>query len=406
MKYAIYKAANRIAQYGLSIASRFLSWPKAKQVTGAGCRKEISSVLGRLGVTKVMVVTGSHVGRSIAPEIIAALNSAGIETVHYSGVKANPTSDIVYEIRRLYLSEGCNGFLAIGGGSAIDAAKGAACLCVRPQKKLENLAGLLKVLKKIPPFVAVPTTAGTGSETTMAAVITDSETRHKYAIMDPLIIPLYAVMDPELTYNLPAKTTSTTGMDALTHAVESYLCVTNQTRDSIEFAEEATVLIFKYLERAYNNPTDTEAREKMMEAAYKAGWSFGRSGVGNVHAIAHTLGGLYDTPHGLANAVLLPIVLEDYGVKAEKKLAKLAELCEIACDGEDHEKAQAFIAEIRAMNSRMGIPETLPVEEKDIPQMTAWAKHEANPTYPVPVIYTDEDFERVIRALRTPDSAD
>lgn len=396
----LYTAGNRICQYGLSAASRFLKWPKAAPITGAGCRKEIPWLLKKLGVSKVMVVTGRHVGKSIAPEIIARIRAYGIEAVHYSGVQANPTSDIVYEIRTLYQENLCNGFLAIGGGSAIDAAKGAACLCVQPKKKLEDLAGLLKVRKKIPPFVAVPTTAGTGSETTMASVITDSVTRHKYPIMDPLIIPLYAVMDPELTKDLPAGTTSTTGMDALTHAVESYLCVTNQTHDSVQFAEEATVLIFKYLERAYRDPGDMEARGKMMEAAYKAGWSFGRSGVGNVHAIAHTLGGLYNTPHGLANAVILPYVLEDYGEKAYEKLARLAELTGTAETGSYEARAKAFIEEIKAMNRRMDIPDKLRIEEKDIPQMVSWAKHEANPTYPVPVVYDDERFEKVIRAVR------
>lgn len=401
----LYIAANRVAQVGLSVASRFVRWPKAKPVTGAGCRKQIPELLKKSGVSHVLVVTGRHVGKSIAPEIIDNIRESGINAVHYSDVQANPTSAIVYEIRDIYLKEQCDGILAIGGGSAIDAAKAAACLCVKRGKTLDDLAGMLKVLKKIPPFIAVPTTAGTGSETTMAAVITDSETHHKYPIMDPIIIPPYAVMDPELTVGLPLKTTATTGMDALTHAVESYLCWTNQTHDSISFAEEATVLIFKYLERAYLNPDDIEAREKMMEAAYKAGWSFGRSGVGNVHAIAHTLGGLYNTPHGLANAVLLPIVLEDYGEKIYKKLAHLAEITGVMNTGSDAEKSAAFIKEIRAMNSRMGIPDKLFVDEKDITQMISWAKHEANPIYPVPVIYTDKRFEMVIRILKSEDSS-
>lgn len=394
---SMYVLANRTGQAALNVASRFLKWPKAFPVTGPGCRREIPRLLKKLGVTKVMVVTGRHVGKSIAPGIIESIKAVGLDAVHFSEVQANPSSSTVYEIRRLYDETLCNGFLAIGGGSAIDAAKGAACLCARPGKTLDDLAGLLKVLKKIPPFVAVPTTAGTGSETTMAAVITDSETRHKYPIMDPVMIPLYAVMDPELTVDLPAKTTATTGMDALTHAVESYLCWTNRTADSIRFAEEATVLIFKYLESAYLEPGNLKARERMMEAAYKAGWSFGRSGVGNVHAIAHTLGGLYNTPHGLANAVILPYVLEDYGNTVYPKLARLAELTDTANNGSDSEKALAFIREIKAMNTRMGIPEKLPVDEKDIPLMVAWAKQEANPTYPVPVVYDDARFERVIR---------
>ena len=245
----------------------------------------------------------------------------------------------------------------------------------------------------------MPTTAGTGSETTIAAVITDAATHHKYAIMDLNLVPLYAVMDPELTRDLPQKTTSTTGMDALTHAVEAYLCWTNNTAESIRLAEEAVIAIFKYLERAYNNGSDMEAREEMLKASFKAGFAFTRAGVGNVHAIAHTMGGIYGTPHGLANAVILPIVLEDYGEVVYKKLAHLAEISGVARTGSDEEKAKAFIAEIYAMNKRMGIPEGLHVEEKDIPQMVEWALAEANPTYPVPVLYDEARCAAVIRRI-------
>lgn len=397
----MFKPLIRAEGFILAIGSTFMNFREAVPVEGCGCRKEIPGILKKMNVKKVMVVTGRHVGKSIAPEIIENIRLAGIEAVHYSEVTANPTTITVYEIRDLYFKEGCDGFLAIGGGSPIDAAKGAACLCARPKADLNHLAGLLKVIKKIPPFVAVPTTSGTGSETTMAAVITDSVTRHKYAIMDPRIIPAYAVMDPELVKDLPKETTSTTGMDALTHAVESYISVMNRPKKSALYAEEATELIFKYLERAYNDGNDMEAREKLMKAAYKAGWSFGRTGVGNVHAIAHTLGGLYDTPHGLANAVILPIVLEDYGAAVYKRLARLAELTGVMNSGSDEAKAKAFIAEIYAMNKRMGIPEGFTfVEEKDIPQMCAWACKEANPTYPVPVIYNKKRIAKLIHEIK------
>lgn len=397
----MFKPLIRAEGFALAIGGHFMNFREAASVAGSGCRKEIPGILKKLGVRKVMVVTGRHVGKSIAPEIIENIRRCGIEAVHYSDVTANPTSNTVYEIRDLYFRENCDGFLAVGGGSPIDAAKGAACLCARPKADLNHLAGLLKIIKKIPPFVAVPTTSGTGSETTMAAVITDSVTRHKYAIMDPRIIPLYAVMDPDLVVDLPQKTTSTTGMDALTHAVESYVSVMNKPKKSALYAEEATKLIFKYLERAYNDGGDMEAREKLMEAAYKAGWSFGRTGVGNVHAIAHTLGGLYDTPHGLANAVILPIVLEDYGTTVYKPLARLAELTGVMDSGSNEAKAKAFIAEIYAMNKRMGIPEGFAfIEEKDIPQMCVWAQKEANPTYPVPVIYDERRIAKLIHEIK------
>ena len=397
----MFKPLIRVETAALTLGCKFFTFREAVPVTGRGCRKEIPGVLKKLGVKKVLVVTGRHVGKSIAPEIIENIRLSGLEAVHYSEVTANPTTTTVYEIKDMYMKEGCDGFLAIGGGSPIDAAKAAACLCARPRATLNDLAGLLKIMKNIPPFVAVPTTSGTGSETTMAAVVTDAETHHKYAIMDPHIIPDYAVMDPELVVGLPQKTTSATGMDALCHAVESYVSVMNKPEKSRRYAEEATVLIFRYLERAYNDGSDMEAREKLMEAAYKAGWSFGRTGVGNVHAIAHTLGGLYNTAHGLANAVILPIVLEDYGKAVCKPLARLAELAGIKTDGSDEEKAKAFIAEIYAMNKRMDMPEGFAfIEEKDIPQMCAYACSEANPTYPVPVIYDKPHFEKLIREIK------
>lgn len=397
----MFKPLIRVETAALTLGCKFFTFREAVPVTGRGCRREIPGVLKKLGVKKVLVVTGRHVGKSIAPEIIENIRLSGLEAVHYSEVTANPTTTTVYEIKDMYMKEGCDGFLAIGGGSPIDAAKAAACLCARPRATLNDLAGLLKIMKNIPPFVAVPTTSGTGSETTMAAVVTDAETHHKYAIMDPHIIPDYAVMDPELVVGLPQKTTSATGMDALCHAVESYVSVMNKPEKSRRYAEEATVLIFKYLERAYNDGSDMEAREKLMEAAYKAGWSFGRTGVGNVHAIAHTLGGLYNTAHGLANAVILPIVLEDYGKAVYKPLARLAELAGIKTDGSDEEKAKAFIAEIYAMNKRMDMPEGFAfIEEKDIPQMCAYACSEANPTYPVPVIYDKPHFEKLIREIK------
>ena len=230
----------------------------------------------------------------------------------------------------------------------------------------------------------------------IAAVITDSETHHKYALMDLKLMPLYAILDPELTVGLPPRTTATTGMDALTHAIEAYISWTYNTKESLRLAEEAVKLIFDNLELAYQHGEDLKVRENMMIAAFKAGFAFSRAGVGNVHAIAHTLGGLYGVPHGLANAVLLPLVLEDYGKAAYPRLARLAAL--VGLKGESEESlAKAFIAEIRAMNARMDIPDHFNcIRKEDIPLMATWAAQEANPVYPVPVIYDEARFARVI----------
>lgn len=396
LKLAYYRAY----QFVFDKAARCLHWRKPKVMAGAGMLSEVFSIFKDEKIHKVMIVTGRTIGETIAPIAKKALEAAGIAYEHYSSVSANPTVKIVDEIQKLYLETGCQGFLAIGGGSPMDAAKAAAARVVRPKKSVNQLGGLLKVLKKLPPFVAVPTTSGTGSETTIAAVITDQETHHKYAINDLRLIPKYAILDCELTRGLPQKTTSTTGMDALTHAVEAYVSWTYNTKESIRLAEEATVLIFKYLERAYNDGNDLEARQNMMNAAYKAGFAFTRAGVGNVHAIAHTLGGLYNTPHGLANAVILPIVLEDYGKAVYPKLAHLAELTGVMTYGSDEQKAKAFICEIRHMNQRMNIPKGFDfIKQEDIPQMVEWALKEANPFYPVPVIYDEERCTKVINRI-------
>ena len=390
----------RVFQQVFNIGARCLYWRKPITINGEGSVSKIPELFNKHGVKKVMVVTGRTVGRTIAPPIIENLKAAGIDAVHFSEVEANPTVKVVNEIQKLYLENNCEGFLAIGGGSPMDAAKGAAARVVHPRRSVNKMAGLFKVLHKIPTFVAVPTTAGTGSETTIAAVITDQETHHKYAIMDLSLVPKYAVLDPETTRNLPPKTTSTTGMDALTHAVEAYVCWSYTTKETDRLAEEATVAIFKYLERAYNDGNDMEARQEMLIASFKAGFAFTRAGVGNVHAIAHTLGGLYNTPHGLANAVILPIVLEDYGSAVYKDLARLAELTGVMTEGTQEQKAKAFIAEIRAMNKRMNIPTGFEhIQEKDIPQMVKWALKEANPVYPVPVLYDEERCTRVIHRI-------
>ena len=396
LQFAYYRGFQAV----FNIGARCLNWRRPIPVSGEGAVGKIPELLKQEAVDKVLVVTGPTVGKKLAPGILRELDQAGIGYVLFAEVEANPSVNTVNRIQRLYLDSGCQGFIAVGGGSPMDAAKAAAARVVRPKTPVGKMAGLLKVGRKIPPYIAVPTTAGTGSETTIAAVITDSETHHKYALMDLHLVPKYAVLDPEMTRELPPKITATTGMDALTHAVEAYLCWTYNTKESIRLAEEAVCGIFKYLERAYRDGNDMQARTEMLIASYKAGFAFTRAGVGNVHAIAHTLGGLYNTPHGLANAVILPIVLEDYGAAAEKKLARLAELTGLKTDGTEAEKAKAFIGEIRAMNRRMEIPTGFAfIQEKDISQMIAWALAEANPVYPVPVVYDEKRCEQVIRRI-------
>ena len=248
--------------------------------------------------------------------------------------------------------------------------------------------------------MAIPTTAGAGSETTVAAVITDSKTHRKAAIMDPFLTPKYAVLDPELTVGLPPYTTATTGMDALAHAVEAYTNKTYNTKLENRLAREAVKLIHDNILKAFENGSDLEARQNMQRGAFYAGRAFTRGCVGYVHAIGHTLGGLYGVAHGLAMAVLLPHVMREFGASAHKRLAELADVCGITGRNEA-EKANAFIRWIEEANKKMGLPDKFDVvKDEDIDQMITWAKKEANPLYPVPVVWARKDFRRLIESFR------
>ena len=363
-------------------------------VFGSGTRHEIKSYIEKIGGTRGVLVCGkSFLRNGTADAFLQAADGALVSV--FSDIRPNPTTENVNacaaEMRRVEADFS----VALGGGSPMDAAKAAAARLARPDKPLSPLVGLLKVRRRIPPLIAVPTTAGTGSETTIAAVVTGSD-HHKYAISDLCLIPRYAILDPALTVGLPPHITAETGMDALTHAVEAYLSRFYNTKQTRLLAENAVVTIFTHLERAYRDGTSLPDRAAMLQASFDAGAAFTRASVGNVHALAHTLGGLYGVPHGLANAVLLPLVLEDYGKAACPRLARLAALVGLKGDTEEA-RAKAFIAEIRAMNTRMGIPDHFNcIRKEDIPLMATWAAQEANPVYPVPVIYDEARFARVI----------
>ena len=397
----------RIFQFFFNLAARILPWRIPIICNGKGSINQLPDILAMKRAEKPILVTDTGlINAGIAKRITDILEKAGIPYVLYGNVEANPSVNTVNAIQQCYLQEKCVGFIALGGGSSMDAAKAAAARVVRPKKPVNKLGGLFKVLKQLPPFIAIPTTAGTGSETTIAALITDTETHHKYAIMDISLIPLVAVLDPELTIGLPPSITAATGMDALTHAVEAYLCWTCNTKQTLRFEFDAVKAIFENLEKVYADGKNLEARGEMLLASYKAGFSFTRTGVGNIHAIAHTLGGLYNTPHGLANAVILPKILDDYGKKVHKKLARLAEAAGLTQPEDkktDAEKARIFIDGIYAMNKRMGIPLDFDfIKDDDIPQMAKWAAKESNPIYPVPVVYNQANFHRVIETIRTP----
>lgn len=391
----IKKAYCRCYQKIVDIVANMIKWKEPERVEGVDSFHSIPEILSNEEKWAPMIVTGPTLGKSnFLKSLYGELSE---RTYVYDKVKSDPSVSQVEEMVTLYHEHQCDSIVAIGGGSNIDAAKAMAARIARPDKSLQRMAGTMKVGRETPLFIAVPTTSGTGSEATIAAVITDDRMNRKYSIMDGVLLPDYAVMDPGLTVSMPPTLTAVTGMDALTHAVEAYLNVSYHNQVTRQNCEEAVQGIMEFLELAYEQGDSLEAREEMLIASYKAGVAFTRACVGNVHAIAHTIGGLYHVPHGLANAVVLPYVLEDYGDKVYEPLAHLAEISNVANEGTQQEKALKFIQHIRQMNENMGIPNHLPqIRQEDVAKMAKWADKEANPLYPVPVIYDKKRFERVI----------
>ncbi|MFR5875844.1 MAG: iron-containing alcohol dehydrogenase, partial [Eubacterium sp.] len=302
MLWTLKKIWYRIYQKTFKVAMCFMDWSEPELLEGAGSVLRLPEFIKGKGINKVLVVTDAGLmGLHLLDPMFAKLDEVGLEYVVYDGVQPNPTIPNIEDCKDMYIQNGCQGIIAFGGGSSMDCAKAAGARVVKPNQSVRDMRGYLKVHKKLPPFFAVPTTAGTGSETTVAAVVTDPETHEKNAINDICLRPKFAVLDPELTVGLPPHITSTTGMDAMTHAVEAYIGKSN-TKQTREQAEKATKLIHENIEKAYNNGKDYEARANMLKGSYWAGCAFTRAYVGYVHAIAHNLGGLYGTPHGLANA--------------------------------------------------------------------------------------------------------
>lgn len=363
---------------------------------------ELARVLKEKKISNILLVTDKTIySLGLTKEMEDKLCKYGINCYVYSGTVANPTTDNVDEALKMYKDNNCTALVGLGGGSSIDCAKAVGALVANKNKTLNQMKGLLKVKKKLPLLVAIPTTAGTGSETTVASVIVDSKTRHKYAINDFVLIPEYAVLDAKLTINLPPFVTATTGMDALTHAVEAYIgkSTTKDTRFESLFAIK---LIFENLFEAYSNgKNNLEARQNMLLASYNAGLAFTKSYVGYVHAIAHSLGGKYNVAHGLANAVILPIMLRAYGKTVHKKLWKISAFLGLCKENDSYKKgADEFISAIEELNRCMNIPTFIEeLKEEDILELATHADKEGNPLYPVPKLMNRKKLTKIYYKL-------
>lgn len=393
-----YKIYARSFQAVVALLNYFLGYRTPETLTGTGCVAKLPKRLREDGVKHPLVVVGPHIhGSGLDKPLLNALEENGLPYTVFTGVGANPTSDMVEAGLNAYTADECDAVIAFGGGSPMDAAKAVAARVACPKKSIAHLQGLLKVTGKAPRLYAIPTTAGTGSETTIAAVITDTGSGRKAAIMDPKLMPALAVLDPAFTLTLPPFTTAITGMDALCHAVEAYTNHTYNTRIENRMAKDAVKLIFENLPAAVQNGADYDARQNMQLAAFYAGRAFTRGCVGYVHALGHTTSALYNTSHGLAMAVLLPKVMRGFGDNAHRRLAELARYAGMP-EGTDAEMAEAFIARIEKMNTEMGIPTYIEnLREEDFPRILDWAQKEANPLYPVPEIWGRDMMEAVLR---------
>lgn len=384
----------RVFQTVFYLALPFLPYRKPTVLEDFG---QIAEVLKLNKIPRVLLVTDNFLYSSGTTALLErTLNDSGVQAVVYSNVCPNPTVKNVEEGVAEYKSNNCGGLIAFGGGSPMDCAKAIGARIAHPNKTLKQLKGILKVTKKTPLIFAIPTTAGTGSEATLASVITDSEEKHKYVINSFPLIPSYAVLNAQVTVSLPKSLTATTGLDALTHAVEAYIG-RSTTKETRENAKKATKLIFENLLTAYNEPTNLTARKNMLTASYLAGLAFTKSYVGYVHAIAHSLGGQYNIPHGLANSVLLSVVLKSYGKSAHKKLYELALFAGIISEKDGcslEQGAQKFIEKIEFLLKETNIPKGFKeIKEEDISLMATHAEREANPLYPVPKLYGKKQLE-------------
>lgn len=371
-----------------------------KMIKGEHALLDLVDVLKEKHLTHYMIVTTpGFIKRGTLQSFFDALNQKDIQYSIFHDVKPDPEISDVEKLKEMYIKDGCQALIAIGGGSVIDCSK-AALACIQMNNlDVKTVLHTGRVSKPLPLLIAVPTTAGTGSEVTAGAVITDPIKKRKYALSHLFLIPKYAVLDSSLLVSLPSNMTAYTGMDALTHAIEAYInCFNN--RKTNEYALCAIKSIFQYLVPSFEDGLNKHYRLELLEASYNAGVAISNNYVGYVHAIAHGIGGMYHLQHGMINATILPIVLEVYGSAVVSKLAKIADVVGIT-GATDQDKSMQFIQKLKDLNQIFSIPTSIPeIQEEDIHYLAIGAEKEGNPSYPTPVTWNVEQFEKVIRKIK------
>ncbi len=345
---------------------------------GPGARRELPEAIRRLGKSKAMIVTDPGLIKfGVAAMVTDVLDEAGIPYEIFSEVKPNPTVANVQAGIAAYKNSGADIIVAIGGGSAIDTAKGIGIVTNNPEfADIVSLEGCAPTRHKSVPVIAIPTTAGTAAETTINYVIIDEQKQKKMVCVDPNDIPAVAIVDAELMYSLPKSLTAATGMDALTHAIEGYITKGAWSMSDM-FEIEAIRMIARFLPVAVEEPQNAEARNGMAVAQYIAGMAFSNVGLGLVHGMAHPLGSLFDVPHSVANALLLPTVMEFNMEKCLDKYPDIARAMGVDTTGMSREEAsQAACDAVKALALEVGIPQHLTelgITENDIPRLAEQA---------------------------------
>ena len=391
---------------GAGKVTRYIPIPQPTLMVGPGSSARMGEVIASFGHQCVLIVTDGVIAKlGLLQGMQNALHTGGTKTVVFDEITPDAPIPLIERGLSFCQDHDCDAIIAFGGGSSMDSAKAIAIAMTNP-KPLRSLAGYLKGRSNPLPIYAVPTTAGTGSEVTVAAVISDPSREDKVVIVDPRLVPKMAALDASLMTGLPPHITAATGIDALTHAVESYVgnWATPYTNG---MALAAVGLIFENLRTCYSDGTNLAAREKMALASTYAGLAFTRANVGYVHAIAHQFGGKYHTPHGLANAIMLPHVLRFSSSAITKQLAQLAVRAKLGKESErDDQLAEKFLAAVEQLNQDLGIPPHLDkLREVDIPALAAAACREAHTGYPVPKYMTEKQCEAMIRQVLPPASA-
>ena len=399
--WTLKKLVFRCAHLAMGFALKRIKVPTPDLISGPGSVHKLSDAIQKTTATNLLLVTDKGISNiGLADNLLQDLNNTNLGCTVFDEVQPNPSIDNVEAGLQVYLAEKCDGIVAFGGGSAMDCAKLIGARATNPDKSVLDMSGSFKVTNTLPPLFAVPTTAGTGSECTLAAVITNPEKREKFAIASDKIVPAYAVLDPELMVSLPPNITAHTGMDALTHAIEAYIGKGGSPFTN-ENAERAIRIIFENLESVFKDGTDLSKRNNLAYASYCAGLAFTRALVGYVHAIAHNLGGLYGVPHGLANAIVLPYILDFSRDHCEEKLARLAVVGGLGHQTESsRDLSLKFIEKVRSMNESMGIPsQVTEMQPSDIPLIARRALAEGNPGYPVPRLMNQAQCEALLHQM-------